>query len=189
MTTDGACFILDVYITMLWPLSWDVDNWRSMISTKGINYLLWPLLLDDDNWRRMFHTWCIYYHALTVVVRRWQMTKHDSYLRDILPCSDCCHLTMTTDGACFIHTLGMYHHALTVVRRRLQQTELVYRWMIYYHAPTSVIRRWQLTEHVSYLRDISSFSYRWHETMPNYGAWFIPLEMYNHALYVFIRRK
>ena len=102
ITIDGACFILDAYITMLLPLSWDVDNWRSMIPTKGINYLLWPLLLDDDNWRSMFHSWCIYYHALTGVVRRWQMTKHDSYLRDILPCPDCCHVTMTTDGTCFI---------------------------------------------------------------------------------------
>ena len=30
------------------------------------------------------------------------MTEHGSYLRDILPCSDRCHETITTDGALFI---------------------------------------------------------------------------------------
>ena len=66
---------------------------------------------------------------------------------------------------------------------------LFHRWMIYYHAPTFVIRWWQLTEHVSYLRDKSPCSDRCHETMANYGAWFTPLGMYNHALYVVIRQR
>ena len=44
----------------------------------------------------------MYYHALTVVMRRKQLTEHGSYLRDILPCSDRCHETITTDGAWFI---------------------------------------------------------------------------------------
>ena len=30
-------------------------------------------------------------HALTVVMRRLQLTEHGSYLRDIVPCSDRCH--------------------------------------------------------------------------------------------------
>ena len=76
--TDGASFILEWYITMLWPLSWDEDKWRSMI-----------------------HTLEIYNHALTVVLRLWQQTEHVSYMNDILPCSDCCHETMASDGASF----------------------------------------------------------------------------------------
>ena len=47
----------------------------------------------------MVHTLGIYYYALTVVTRRKQVTEHGSYLRDILPCSDRCHETMTTDEA------------------------------------------------------------------------------------------
>ena len=45
----------------------------------------------------MFHTCGIHYHALTVVLRRWQLTGHVSYLRDELPCSVRRHETMTTD--------------------------------------------------------------------------------------------
>ena len=79
VTTVVACFIPKGYITMLWPLSW-----------------------DDDNCRSMFHTYGINYHALTAVMRQWQPSEHVSYLRVILPCSDRCHATITTVGACFI---------------------------------------------------------------------------------------
>ena len=149
MTTDRACFILEGYITMLWPLSWDDDNWRSMIHILGK-----------------------YYQALTVVIIRWQPTEHVSYKTDILQGSDCCNETMTTDGAWFIpkgyitmlrplsfnddhwqsmvHNLGMYNNSLSVVMRRLQ-----------------------LTEHVSYMNDILQCSDRCHETMTADGAWFM----------------
>ena len=116
MTTDGAWFIHEWYITMLWPLFSDDDNWWSMIHTKGI-----------------------YYHDLSVVMRRCQLTEHVSYMNDILPCSVRCHETMITDqawqgyismpnrcdrtettvGACFI--LVEYHHALTAVMRWSEQ--------------------------------------------------------------------
>ena len=76
MTTEGSCFIPKGWITMLWPLSW-----------------------DDDNWRSMFYTWGIYCHALTVVMSWWQLTEDVSHMSDILLCSDRCHVTMTTDGA------------------------------------------------------------------------------------------
>ena len=55
-----ACFLPQGYITMLWPLTWDDANWRSMFLTCGI-----------------------YYHALTVVIRRWQLTERVSYVRGI----------------------------------------------------------------------------------------------------------
>ena len=148
--------------------------------------MLWPLTLDDNNWRSMFHTLGIYYHALTVVTRWWQLTEYGSYLRDILPCSDRCQETITTDGVWLIlkgyktilwplffddfnwrsmfHTLCIYHHALTVVVRRWQMTEhvlytrdilpcMLHTLGIYYNALTVVRRRWQLKVHVSYLRD------------------------------------
>ena len=125
MTTDWAWFIPQGYITMLCPLSWDdgnwrsmfhtcmlyyhaltvvmiQDNWRNMIHTVGYIKMLWPLSLDDDNWMSMCHTLGMNNHALSVVRRRWQLTKHVSYMTDILPCSERCLETMTTDGACFI---------------------------------------------------------------------------------------
>ena len=125
MTTVGACCIPKGYITMLCPLSLDDDNWRSMLHTcwlypcsdrcqatittvgacfilQGNITMLWPLSWDDDNCRSMFHTWMIWSHALTVVMRRLQLSEHVSYQRYIKPCSDRCHETMTTFGACFI---------------------------------------------------------------------------------------
>ena len=70
---------------------------------KGYTTMFWPLSGDDDNWLSMFHTWRIYNHALTVVMKWWQLTEHDSYLRDMSPCSVRCHGTMTTEVECFIH--------------------------------------------------------------------------------------
>ena len=55
MTAVGACFIPKGYITMLWPLS-----------------------CDDYNCQSIFHTKGIYYHALTIVMRRWQLSEHVS---------------------------------------------------------------------------------------------------------------
>ena len=123
-TTDRACFTPYWWITMLWPLSW-----------------------DDDNWRSIFLTWVIYYYALTFVIWWWQLTEHASYLRYDKPCSVRCRETMKTDGACFIHewyvtmlwplscheddwqsmfhTLWMNTHTLTVVMRQWQLTELI----------------------------------------------------------------
>ena len=116
-------------IINLLPLSWDDDNWRSMFHTLGIyNHAL--LSWGDDNWRSIFHTWMIYNHALYVVMRSWQLTKHESYFRDKLPCSDRCHETMTTDGACFLP-----EEYISMLRRLA--------WDL-----------WQLTEHVSYMNDI-----------------------------------
>ena len=134
-----------------------------------------PLSWDDDNWCSMFHIWMISYHALTVVMRRWQLTEQDSYLRDISPCPDRCHETMTTDGAwlipkgyitilwplswdddnwwSMIHTKGIYYHALIVVLRRWQLMEHVHTLGMNNNALFVVMTRWQLTEHVSYLRN------------------------------------
>ena len=168
---------------MLWPLSWDDDNWRSMFHTilEGYFTMLWPLSWDDDYWQTMFHTSGIYNHVLTVVVRRWQLTEHVSYLTNTLPCSDRCHETMTADRACFIleggitllwplsldddnwqsllHILGMNNNALSVV-----------------------MRRWKLTEHVSYTSEILPCSDRCHKTMTTDGAFFI-LEGYFNILW------
>ena len=105
---------------MLWSLSWDDYNCWSMVHTLWGITMLWPLSWEDDNCQSMFHTLGIKKHALTVVMRwwqltehrsylmgyncaltvvmrRWQLKKHDSYRRDILQCSDRCHETMATD--------------------------------------------------------------------------------------------
>ena len=138
MATDGACFLSEEFISMLWPLAWDGGNWRSM-----------------------FYTWMIYYHALTFVIKRWQLTQHDSCLRDILPCSICCHDAMTTDGACFIHE--WYITMLWALSWDDDNWRSMNRYLeIYYRALTVVIRRSQLTEHVSYINNLLPCSDRCH---------------------------
>ena len=128
MTTDGPCFIYEWYITILWPLSW-----------------------DDANWRSIFHTWVIYHHAMTVVMRRRQMTEHVLSINDKLPCSDCCHETMTSDGASF--TEGDITMFWTLSWDDDKWRSIIYNLEMYYHDLTAAMRQWQLTEHASYLRD------------------------------------
>ena len=85
------------YITMLSPLSWDDDNWRSMFHTLEMNnralavVMRWWQLTEHDSFLRGYN------HTLTVVMWWWQLTEHVSYMNDILPCSDCCHEMKTTD--------------------------------------------------------------------------------------------
>ena len=159
---------------MLWSLSWDDDNWQCIIHTLGKkNHALTVVLrlLTTDG--ACFIHRLIYYHALTVVMRRWHLTEQVSDMRGVSPCSERCHETMTNDGAWFItmryismlwplpwdddnwrsmfHTLGMYNHALTVV-----------------------IRRRQLSDHVSKMYDILSCFDQCHETMTTDRAWLIP---------------
>ena len=150
ITTDGAWFIPKGYITMLWPLSWDDNNWQTLVLSLGI---------------------CN--HALTVVMRRWQLTEHGSYLRDILPCSDYCHETKTTDGAWFI-TKGYIPMLWPLSWDDNNWQSTVHTLGIYYHALTVVMGRKQLTEHCAYLRDILQCSLRCHYTITTVGAWFIP---------------
>ena len=89
---------------MLCPLSWDDDNWRSMIDTLGI-----------------------YNHALTVVIRRWQLTEHVSYMNDILPCSDCCHEMKTTDKKI------SYHMDIDYINRKKKVPQVHSREHVHFH--------------------------------------------------------
>ena len=149
MTTDGACFIPWGFITILCMLSW-----------------------GDDNWRSMFHTWMIHNHVLTVVMRRWQLTKHESYFSDKLPCSDRCHDTMTTEWACFLpeeYISMLWPLAWDGGNWR----SMFHKWMIYYHALTFVIKRWLLNEHDSCLRDILPWHIRCHDAKTTDEACFI----------------
>ena len=150
MTTDGACFIPKGYITMLWPLS-----------------------CDDDNCRSRFHAKGIYYHDLSVVMRRLQLSEYVLYLRDILPCSDPSHATMTNVGAYFIPKV--YITMLWPLSWDDDNCRSMFlRWMKYYHALSVVMRRWQWSKHVSYLRDNWPCSDRCHKTITTVGACFIP---------------
>ena len=148
MTIDGAYFSHEWYITMLWPLP-----------------------CDDNNWRSMDHTLGMINHALSFVMRRWKLTEHVSYMNDILPCSDPCHAMKTTDRACFT-PFGW----IPILRPLLWDADnwrsLFLTWMIYNYALTVVMRRWQLTEHDSYLWEISPCSDLCHETMTIDGTSF-----------------
>ena len=197
-TTDGACFIHGWYITMLCPLSWDDDNWRSMfhtwtiyifalsivmrrwkltehvshlfdkypysdrchetMTTDGAYFshewyiaMLWPLAWDDDNWRSMVHNLGMINHALSVVMRRWILTEHVSYMNDILPCSDPCHAMKTTDRAC-LTPLGWIPILWPLSWDDDNWRSLFLTWMVYSYALTIGMRWLQLTEHGSYLR-------------------------------------
>ena len=173
-----------------WQLTEHVSNWRDRLPcsdrfhetmttdgawliTLGMNNHALSVSRDDDNCRSMFHTWGIYNHALSVVMRRWQLSEHVLYMNDILLCSDRCYETMTTDGACFIlkgYITMLWPLSLVDDNWR----SMIHTLGIYYQALTVVFIRWQLTEHGSYPWDILPYSDRCHETMTIDGAWFIP---------------
>ena len=157
--------------------------------------MLYPLSWDEDNWRSIFHTWMIYYHALSIVMGWWQLTEHVSYMNDMHLCSDRCHETMTTEGACFIHKwyipcsdpckattttngasfipYGWINMLWPLSRDDDNWRSMTHPLLIYNHALSVVIGRWQLTEHVSYMNDILPCSDRRQETMTTEWAWFI----------------
>ena len=148
------------WITMHWPLLWDDDNCLSMFHTLGIyNHALTVFMR-----RWQLSEQGIYYRALSVVMQRWQLSDHVSYLRDIL------QRYVHDNCRSMYHYLNIYNHALTVVMRGWQLWEHVsYLRDIYYHALTVVMKRWQLSEHSSYLR-VSICSDCCHETMTVDGA-------------------
>ena len=154
-------------------VSWDDDNWQCMFHIwEGYITIIWPLSWVDDNWGSMIHTWMIYYHALSVVMWRWPMNEHGSYLRDIWPCSVRCRATMTTDGVCFIP-----YWWITMLWPLAWHDDnwriMIQTLGIYDHALSAVMRRRQLTEHVSYIDDLLPCSVRCHEMMTIDGACFI----------------
>ena len=158
-------------ITLLWLLSWDYVNWRSMLPCwrvsscsdhchetiitdwacfipDGCITMLWVFSWDDDNWRGMFNTLGIKNHALIVVMRRWKMMEHVSYLRGC-------------------------HHVLPLSWDDDSWWSMFHIWWAYQHALTFIMRPWQLKKHVSYLREISPCSDRCHEMIITDGACFI----------------
>ena len=135
------------------------DRYHEMMTTDGHEYtcggitMLWPLSWEDDNSQRMFRTFGIKNHALSVVMGWWQLIEHVSYLMGMAPCSDRCHETMTTDGACFIH--GRYITMLWPLSWDDDKWRSMFHTRgIHYHALTVVMGRWQLTEHFAHLRDV-----------------------------------
>ena len=148
MTTAGACFINEEYITMLWPFLWDDDNWQSMLHTLWMNNR--ALYVFMRGWQLTEHNSYLrgYHHILTVVMRRWQLTKHVLYLSN-------------------------YHCFLALVMRGWQHTEHESYLRGYYHILTVVLRRWQLTEQVFYLRDEWPCSVHCHEAKTSDEACFI----------------
>ena len=137
--------------------------------------MLWPLSWDEDNWGSMFHTLEMNNHALTVVIRRWQLTEQISYLWGEQPCSVRCHGTMATDRAWLTFTWGIIiilwplswgdttngsffilKGCITVLRS-LPWDDDNWRSMSHTlgmnkHALSTVMRWWQLTAYDSYLR-------------------------------------
>ena len=171
-TTVGAWFIPSGYITMVWPFSLDDNVWSRLVHTIGYITILWPLSLDDNNWRSMFHTLEMNNHALTVVMRLWQLTEQVTYLRDEELCPDRCHEAITTDGACFIPK-GWITMLWPLSWDDDNCRSMFYTLEMNNHALTVVMSRWQLSEHVSYLRDKLPCSDRCHVTMSINGACFI----------------
>ena len=134
--------------------------------------MLWPLSWDDDNWQSMLHILGVNNHALSIVMRRWKLTEHVSYLWNTLLCSDRCHETMVTDRAWFIphgwitmlwllslddDNKGSLFHALNTFPFSDHCHETVAtdgacyipEWIS--QISTVVMRWWQLTKNDSYL--------------------------------------
>ena len=157
MKTDRACFILDRYI-MLWPLIWHDDNWRSLFQSWGI--YPYALTVVIRRWQLTEHAYDsflgIFVHALSVIMRRWQLTEHVSYMNDILPFSDRCHETMTTDGTWFIY---MGYITMLWPSHDISQSMVIYPSSMK-HVPSVVIVSWQRSEHgnISLMSETCSIS-------------------------------
>ena len=128
------------------------------------------------NWWSMFHTLGMFYLALNVVMRRWQLTEHELYLRDILSCSDHCHETMSTDGVCFIPK-GW----ITIVWPLSWEDD---NWQSRFqklgkNAPSVVIVSWNWSEHgyISLKYEYGSVS--WHRLMTTVRAWLYIHQVWN----------
>ena len=165
----------DSYMNDILPCSFRchvtmTNEWAWFIP-KGYMTMLCPLSSDDDDWWCMFHTLLMNNHALTVGMTRWQLTDHDSDLRDIWSCSIRCHEAKTTDGACFIHW-WFITMLCSLSWDDDNWRSMFHTWMIYIYALTVVMRRWQLTEHDSYLWEISPCYDLCHETMTIDGTSF-----------------
>ena len=195
---------------MLWPLSWDDGNWQSMTHTWGGVIILLPLSWDEDNLLGMIHIFGMYNHALSVVMRRRQLSGH--VFKDIWYITMLSPLSWDDDNwRSMFHTLEMDNRALAVVMRWWQLTEhdsflrgynhtltvicdydnwrsMFHTWMIYYPAPTVVMWWRQLTKNFSYHRDIDYINQKkegttgaFARTCPlSHGGTIVALECMNH---------
>ena len=121
MTTDGAYLILEGVSPCSDRCHWATTTDRAYCIYFGWITILCPLSWDDENWWSMLHTWETHYHSPTVAMKRWQLTEHVSWLRNTLLSPYRCYLTMQT-GKAFSY-LRAYHHALSGVMGRWQLTE------------------------------------------------------------------
>ena len=158
---------------MLWPLSWDDGNWQSMTHTWGGVIILLPLSWDEDNLWGMIYIFGMYYHALSVVMRRRQLAGH--VFKDIWYITMLSPLSWDDDNwRSMFHTLEMNNRALAVVMGWWQLTEHDSCLRGYNHTLTVVMWWWQLTEHVSYMNDILPCSDCCHEKKTTDKEFFIP---------------
>ena len=102
MTTDGAYLILEGVSPCSDRCHWAMTTDRAYCIYFGWITMLCPLSWDDENWWSMLHTLGTHYHSPTVAMERWQLTEHVSWLRNTLPSPDRCYQTMPTGKACFI---------------------------------------------------------------------------------------
>ena len=147
-----------------------------MTYTWGGIIIFWPLSWDDDNWRSMLHNLGIFYHALSAVMRRWQLTDPVSYMNDILPCCDRCHESMTTDRA-WIIPKGW----ITMLWTLSWEYE---NWQSWFHtlgenAPSVVIVSWQRSEHAHSFLRYESCSVSCHSLMTLVKAWKYIIHLWN----------
>ena len=126
----------------------------------------------------MLHNLGIFYHALSFVVRRWQLTEPVSYMIDILPCCDRCHESMTTDGAWIIPKGWI---------TMLWPLSWAYEnWQSRFHtlgknAPSVVIVSWQRSEHWHLFLRYESCSVSCHSLITLVRAWKYIIHLWNMA--------
>ena len=149
----------------------------------------------------MFYTLVMNNHALTVVMRRWQLTEHIAYLRGEKTCSVRCHGSMTADRACcipleWITMLCPCNETMTT-----DGECFIYEWyytiLLPLHEMMTNDGAWFIHEwYITMLWLLSWDEYHWRQSILWPLSWddnirlsmFHTLGMNNHALYVVMRQ-
>ena len=152
----------------MWMWMWCDVNWGVCFIPKGWITIVWPLSWEDDNWQSRFHT--LGKNALSVVIVSWNWSEHNSisYIYETKP--DSCLRLMTTDREwLFIPKVWSMLRQLSSSHGN-SQVMVIYLKVIN-DAPSFVIVSWQRSEHGDIPLIYETCSVRCHRLMTTVRAW------------------
>ena len=144
MSTDGVCFIPKGWITMVWPLSWEDDNWQSRFHTLG--KMLRQLLSSHDNGQSMVIYPSSMKYALSVDIVSWQRSEHGYISLKYEICSVSWHRLMTTVRA-WLYIPQVWNMLRQLSSSHDNRRSMVIHFLGMKHAPSVVIVPWQQSDH------------------------------------------